>query len=223
MAKKNATFYYEDKEISSDRAIELIKTNEHLNISTTGSRSKKPKVKITKAPVRIQKSSAATGLETGNTTVNGKTLFYTKRNGTVTYFNEVGEQVSSQGTPLISPQKTKPSFYFNGGKITSAKAHELMRLNTSIQVATEDRTEGEYAVVLTDLNDAAYADAYNNNNTNAFIDLTEMIAKGAKFYYNDAPITTKKAVWLTKNVAIERVNTIGSKEGTPKVYLWKKV
>ena len=69
-----------------------------------------------------------------------------------------------------------------------------MRLNTSIQVATEDRTEGEYAVILTDLNHAAYTDAYNNNNnTNAFIDLTEMIAKGAKFYYNDAPITTKKS------------------------------
>jgi hypothetical protein len=51
MAKKGATFYFEDKEISSDKAIELIKKNKSLNISTSKSNSKKTKVKITKAPI----------------------------------------------------------------------------------------------------------------------------------------------------------------------------
>lgn len=34
MAKKGATFYYNDKKITSDKAIELLKKNEDLNIST---------------------------------------------------------------------------------------------------------------------------------------------------------------------------------------------
>ena len=53
MAKKGATFYYEGKKISSDKAIELIKDNKSLNISTTKSSSKNPQVKISKQPVKI--------------------------------------------------------------------------------------------------------------------------------------------------------------------------
>jgi hypothetical protein len=53
MAKKGATFYYDGKKISSDKAIELIKKNESLNISTTKSSSKNPQVKISKEPIKI--------------------------------------------------------------------------------------------------------------------------------------------------------------------------
>jgi hypothetical protein len=54
MAKKGAAFYYEEKAISSDEAISLLKTNEHLNISTKGFSSKQPKVYITKDPIVIK-------------------------------------------------------------------------------------------------------------------------------------------------------------------------
>ncbi|MDT0539143.1 M56 family metallopeptidase [Croceitalea sp. P059] len=53
MAKKGATFYYEGKKISSDKAIELIKKNKSLNISTTKSNSKNPQVRISKEAIKI--------------------------------------------------------------------------------------------------------------------------------------------------------------------------
>jgi len=51
MAKKGAVFYYEGKEISSDKAIELLKKNKSLNIESSGDNSKKSKVNISKYPI----------------------------------------------------------------------------------------------------------------------------------------------------------------------------
>ncbi|MDT0620937.1 M56 family metallopeptidase [Croceitalea vernalis] len=53
MAKKGASFYFEGKKISSDKAIELIKKNKSLNISTTKSNSKNPQVRISKEAIKI--------------------------------------------------------------------------------------------------------------------------------------------------------------------------
>jgi bla regulator protein BlaR1 len=53
MAKKDAIFYLEGKEISSDEAIKALKENKHLNIQTLDSNSKQPKVYITKKPIVI--------------------------------------------------------------------------------------------------------------------------------------------------------------------------
>ncbi|MEM1258821.1 MAG: hypothetical protein AAGH81_09840 [Bacteroidota bacterium] len=74
--------------------------------------------------------------------------------------------------------KRKPTYYFNGEQISSVRAHELLRNNTSIQVGTEDVTEEEYAIVLMDLNARTTNDYNKNTNHNALIDLTEMISKG---------------------------------------------
>ena len=46
MAKKDATFYFEAKEITSDKAIELLKKNKSLNIDTRRKDSKNPIVRI---------------------------------------------------------------------------------------------------------------------------------------------------------------------------------
>ena len=292
MAKKGAIFYYEGKEISSDKAIELIKKNKSLNISTTKSDSKNPRVSISKEPIKIgamtkkegellkyayelekknalfyidnkyvnskkalsliakkvydrvetfpytsktpevriytrplkQVKSNGINLETGNIEVNGKELFYSTKNGVTNYFNKKGEQVDKQGKLLSKEQKQNPTFYFNGEKISSAKAHQLLKNNKSIQVATETHTEDEYAIVLADLSKPSYNKNYNKNtNPNSVIDLTEMIEKEALFFFNDEPISVEKALWLTKNEHIDRVNNVGSKIGKPKVYLWKKV
>ena len=51
MAKKGATFYYEDKEISSDKAIEILKKNTNLNIDTRSASGKKPVVRLSKEPI----------------------------------------------------------------------------------------------------------------------------------------------------------------------------
>ncbi|WP_223032721.1 M56 family metallopeptidase [Hanstruepera marina] len=54
MAKKDATFYYEGKQISSDKAIAIMKTNKSMNISTKNSDSKSPKVYLSKEPIKIK-------------------------------------------------------------------------------------------------------------------------------------------------------------------------
>ncbi|MFK5981919.1 MAG: M56 family metallopeptidase [Flavobacteriaceae bacterium] len=48
MAKSNAAFFYENKRISSDKAISLIKENSKLNIATNTFKNSNPIVKITK-------------------------------------------------------------------------------------------------------------------------------------------------------------------------------
>lgn len=52
MAKKDAIFYYEGKEISSDEAIELLKKKKSLNIDSRRSNGKRPTVKISKEPFK---------------------------------------------------------------------------------------------------------------------------------------------------------------------------
>ena len=224
MAKQGATFYYMGKKISSDKALELLKKNKSLNISTTKNGSKNPQVRISKKPISIKRTSSRINLETGNIKVNGKELFYSTKNGITSYFNDKGEHVDKQGRLLTKEQKKAPTFYFNGNQISSVKAHQLLRNNKSIKVATENYTKDEYAIVLTDISKASYNQNHNkNNNPNSVIDLTEMIAKEASFYFNDKPISVEKALWLTKNERIDRVNNVESKTGKPKVYLWKKV
>ena len=53
MAKKGATFYFEDKQITSDQAIKMLKENNSLNISAKDSSSKNPKVYLSKEPITI--------------------------------------------------------------------------------------------------------------------------------------------------------------------------
>ncbi len=48
MAKKGATFYFEDKKISSDKALEITKNNKNINIQVINQDSKKPIVKLSK-------------------------------------------------------------------------------------------------------------------------------------------------------------------------------
>tara|TARA_R110000868_G_scaffold720_6_gene5302 strand:+ start:21246 stop:22640 length:1395 start_codon:yes stop_codon:yes gene_type:complete len=54
MAKKDAVFFYEGKPISSDEAINYLKKNNQLNISTKDSKSKHPRVYISSNPIIIK-------------------------------------------------------------------------------------------------------------------------------------------------------------------------
>ncbi len=55
LAKKGAIFYNEDKEISSDKAIDIVKKNKSINIQVLDHNSSKPIVKLSKKPITIQK------------------------------------------------------------------------------------------------------------------------------------------------------------------------
>lgn len=54
MAKKGALFYYEDKKITSDKAIELTKKNKSINIQILGNGSSKPIVQLSKKPITVE-------------------------------------------------------------------------------------------------------------------------------------------------------------------------
>ena len=54
MAKKDATFYFEGKEISSDKAIDLLKKNKNLNIDSRGSKGKRSVVRISAQPIDME-------------------------------------------------------------------------------------------------------------------------------------------------------------------------
>jgi hypothetical protein len=53
MAKNGATFFYEGKKVSSDKAIDLLKKNKVLNIEYR-EKNGKAEVRITKEPVTIR-------------------------------------------------------------------------------------------------------------------------------------------------------------------------
>ncbi|MFK7813437.1 MAG: hypothetical protein AB8B59_13170, partial [Maribacter sp.] len=52
MAKKNARFYYEGKEISSDKAINIMKKNKDMNIDSRASNNgQRPIIKLSTEPI----------------------------------------------------------------------------------------------------------------------------------------------------------------------------
>lgn len=53
MAKKGAPFYYEGKEISSDKAIDILKNNKNINIDSRSTKGEKPIVKLSTEPITI--------------------------------------------------------------------------------------------------------------------------------------------------------------------------
>ncbi len=54
MAKKDAIFYFEGKEISTDEAIKKLKQNKKINIRTYNKDSKKPKVYLSTKPIVVE-------------------------------------------------------------------------------------------------------------------------------------------------------------------------
>ena len=56
MAKKGADFYLEDKKVSSDKAIDVVKKNKKLNIQIRNENSKKPSVHISTKPIKLSET-----------------------------------------------------------------------------------------------------------------------------------------------------------------------
>lgn len=225
MAKRGAEFYFEGKAISSDKAIELLKKNRNLHIQTTKFNSGKPTVKLSETPITFPKKtkkvgSTHSGVRTGTKKVDGKVLFFSKKDGVTHYYDENGAIVDASGKPVTGTDSEKPVFYYNGEKISPLKANTLLSNNTSLQVTSKELDEKGYAVILTDLNNQ---DANNKNNIGTkdpFIDITEAIKKGSKFFLNDKPITTEEAIALTQKNSIHRVQVKDMKDGVQAVYFW---
>ena len=56
LAKKNSKFYYENKEITSDKAIALLKQNPDLNVLAKDTEKKQPLVYISVEPISLEKT-----------------------------------------------------------------------------------------------------------------------------------------------------------------------
>ena len=74
MAKNNAKFFSEGKSISSDKAIDLIKKNDKLNINAQKTETKEPLIYISKQPILIGVNGKVGEQMSINVMVNGKTL-----------------------------------------------------------------------------------------------------------------------------------------------------
>lgn len=192
MAKKNATFYFEGKQITSDKAIELVKKNKDLNIQTTGSSSKNPQVKISTKPITFdsnkkmgtvveKKQREAPKPTAGNVVSHLKVMnrhgatFYL--NGSEITFNEALKIVRKdlrQGFNLdVSSDTTKNETYINGNK-EQAKATLKMTLFDASNLGPQTVSQDPKAV------------------------LEVMIKQGAKLFLNSDVISKEKALALIK-------------------------
>ena len=237
MAKNNAVFYLEGKKISSDKAIEVLKKNKSLNIQTKDSNSKQPKVYISKKPIIINQKqpSNKTGsidLETGNIEINGQVHFYATKDGVTSYFNQYGEQVDEHGKRVTNTSGKNPIFYYNGNLISANKAHHLLKTNRNIVVTNETYNNDTYAIILSDsktnnknvninanVNTNRNINGNANVNPNAFIDLTDITNKGAKFYLDSKEISAKKAQEIVNTDKTVHVQTINNKNSYPVVLI----
>ncbi len=114
MAKKDAIFYYNGKKISADQAIDYMKKDKELSISTQRSNSKQPIVNITTLPVVTDSNGKiVTKVETlsdiksnlkedrnGYVELNGDTYFYGVKKGKLTLYNRWGNRVNEKGEPI---------------------------------------------------------------------------------------------------------------------------
>ena len=225
MAKKGADFYFENRKISSDKAIDLLQKQKNLNIETKRKSSSKPQVRISKNPITISETSntiQTTGfsIKTGTENVNGEQLFYTTSGGKTHYFNGLGQSVDASGKPLPEKDQSEPAFYYNEKVISSDEANKLLSSNTSIQVTSETSESGQSSVFLSNL---LVMDSTNPNNTGGsdpFIDISDAVAQNASFYFNNNPISTKKAYELSQSNRITRVQVKKKKGKAQKVFFW---
>lgn len=114
MAKKDAKFYYEDKSISSDDAIKLLKENKQLNIATKQSDSKEPKVYISKEPI-VFKQHAKTKEQV---MINGKS----SKDG---YFSFTGPELSDIELSIAAGTITEFKFKVPGKPTLFIKGNRL--------------------------------------------------------------------------------------------------
>ncbi|MEM9077094.1 MAG: M56 family metallopeptidase [Bacteroidota bacterium] len=226
MAKKGADFYYENRKISSDEAIDLLKRRKNLSIETKSQDSSKPQVRITKSPITSTPSNTTgatgIGIETGTKKANGQQLFYSTSEGRTHYFNKSGESVDATGQPLAEKGQKGPLFYLNGKKIPADEANKLLSNNTSLQVTHGKNENGHPTIILTDLLAFNAPNPNNTGGSDPFVNISDAIAQNASFYFNNNPISSKRAYELTQTNNIKKVQVKRKKGKVQKVFFWDK-
>lgn len=131
MAKKGATFYYEEKIITSDKAIEILKNNNEINIHSTGSKSKKPVVKLSTKPIKI--GSTHNIQEKTKSNLQKVELVSLQSNETI--------EAIKIGKRLIEFKenfKNCSEFYFDGQHISENEAMHIYVNDPEIKISRND-------------------------------------------------------------------------------------
>ncbi|MGK0326148.1 MAG: hypothetical protein ACJA1D_001496 [Polaribacter sp.] len=162
MAKKDATFYFETKEITSDKAIELLKKNKHLNIDTRNKDLKNPVVIISKKTIIIK------GIDTDKKEeptyyLNGKVISkkeIEKMSSDNIKSMDVKKNKDGSGSIYITSKKTitikgidtakkeKPTYYLDG-KVISKKEIEKMSSDNIKSMDVKKNKDGSGSIYIT--------------------------------------------------------------------------
>ncbi|ARV16187.1 M56 family metallopeptidase [Polaribacter sp. SA4-12] len=162
MAKKDAIFIFEAKEITSDKAIELLKKNKDLNIETRSENLKNPIVKIFKKGITVRRID--TGKKVKPTYyIDGKivsekemkTLTPDKIKSINVKKNKDGSgsiYITSKKTITIkeidTKQKKEPTYYLDG-KIISKEEMENFNFENIKNVNVKKNKDGSGSVYIT--------------------------------------------------------------------------
>lgn len=163
MAKKNATFYFEGKKITSDEAIKLLKTDKNLNIATQKQNSNAPKVHISTQPITTNKDgklvtkpislkevkSKINENDQGYVTINNETYFYIIDNEVIKYFNRWGERVDEKGNILSSNKNYKSTAKVNS--VSYSDENESNHLNQTVTVNNKKVIDGMLTLTKEDI------------------------------------------------------------------------
>jgi hypothetical protein len=129
LAKKNATFFFENKKITSDKAIKLIKNNKEFNIQATKTESKQPQVFISKEPINTNRGKSKTPV-----TVNGKT---SKNN----HYTLSSKKMQKLELTLNDAQVISFKVKFEGKPTQSIKGNELNKTVKSLVKQAKEGTQ----------------------------------------------------------------------------------
>jgi hypothetical protein len=213
MAKKNATFYLEGKQISSDEAIKALKSDKDLNIATQKQNSNAPKVYISTQPITTNKKgelvtkaktlkevkSTLNEDDQGYVTINGSTYFFIIRNNKVKYFDRWGQRVDETGK-AIHPAKVK------------RKKENFPKQTAEATNRSKDNKAHEIYEKYKDTHPA-----YRHLRTTTDKTITENV--DATFYYNDERISQKKAKNLVDKNSNINIQYIDENSKNPIVYI----
>ncbi len=237
MAKKNATFYFEGKQITSDKAIEIIKKNKDLNIQTTGSSSKNPQVKISTKPITfnsdkteayfVQKKQGTTVIQTNGKDFNHYKSIesikaikekeksgYFEINGETHFFIKTGNNIRYFNSRLNQEVNEK------GEKIESSNSNKKAGSVENNKRKAPKPTAGNVEQVKTTLRLMLFDPPTISPNTTSKDpkQLVELLdTRGASFWNEKAKISKKDALKLIEKYSHFMIDTTQTPHDKPSI------
>jgi bla regulator protein BlaR1 len=222
MAKKDATFYFETKEITSDKAIELLKKNKHLNIDTRNKDLKNPVVRISKKTIIIK------GIDTdkkGEPTyyLNGKVIskkemetlktdnmksVYVKKNKDSSGSIYITSKKTITIKGLDTAKKEKPNYYLDG-KVISQKEIEKMSSDNIKSMDVKKNKDGSGSI-------------YIKSKKTITIKGIDTAKKEIPTYYLDGKVISKKELEKMSSDNIQSMDVKKNKDGSRSIYITSK-